>query len=169
MYPVDITAGAGNWVLDGPKRDILKQSHCSVHGVVGCLTSDSSAPPPSALPHRYPTGLATKGSATRKISASFRKKPTCMPPRLLWTQHTLQPLQCRTARPTRLPHLTLVGTPPYGKRKKICPLSQPVTCCLPASLSRAWFTPARVTGSAPSSGITVSPVYKTVDAKQTHA
>lgn len=34
MYPVDITVGAGNWVLDGPKHDILKQFHCSMHAAV---------------------------------------------------------------------------------------------------------------------------------------
>lgn len=51
MYPADITAEAGNWVLDGPKHDILKQSHCWMHAAVAAWRLTPLAPPPSAVSH----------------------------------------------------------------------------------------------------------------------
>lgn len=59
---------------------------------------------------RYPTGLATNESGTRRILASFRKKPTSMPQRLPWRPHTLSPPPFRTTRPIHPPRQILVRT-----------------------------------------------------------
>lgn len=50
---------------------------------------------------RYPTGLETRGSDTRKILENSKKKPTCMLPKPLWPQPASPPM---AAKPTRLPH-----------------------------------------------------------------
>lgn len=52
---------------------------------------------------RYPTGLATNASGTRRISASFRKKPTSTLQRRLLQPRTQWLQLCRTTRPTRPP------------------------------------------------------------------
>lgn len=59
---------------------------------------------------RYPTGLATNESGTRRISASFRKKPTSTLQRQPWQPHTQWPQLCRTTRPIRPPRQILVRT-----------------------------------------------------------
>lgn len=60
--------------------------------------------------HRYPTGLATNASGTRRISANFRKKPTSTLQRRLLQPRTQWLQLCRTTRPTRPPRQIPVDT-----------------------------------------------------------
>lgn len=59
---------------------------------------------------RYPTGLATNESGTRRTSANFKRRPISMLQKQPWQPHMqwLQP--CRTTRPTHPPRQTLVST-----------------------------------------------------------
>ncbi len=50
---------------------------------------------------RYPTGLVTRGSDTRKILENSKKKPTCTLPKPPWPQPTSPPM---AVKPTHLPH-----------------------------------------------------------------
>lgn len=60
--------------------------------------------------HRYPTGLATNESGTRRTSANFKRRPISMLQKQPWQPHTQWPQPCRTTRPTHPPRQTLVDT-----------------------------------------------------------
>lgn len=74
VYPADTTAGAGNWVLDGPKRDILKQSHCSVHGAVAAWRLTPSAPPPLCSTTQVSNWFGNKRIRYKKNIGKFQEE-----------------------------------------------------------------------------------------------
>lgn len=87
---------------------------------------------------RFPTGLATNESGTRRTSANFKKRPTSMLQKQLW-QLRMRWLQlCRTTRPTHPPHPTLVCMARSLSQTDLCHSAHPTDCEAAASLRAQW-------------------------------
>lgn len=99
--------------LDGPNKAAFIHTLCGAQCLIHLDIWHPSLSSPNPFFYffcpRYLTGLATRGSVTRRILASFKRRPICMLPKLLWMQRMPWLLLCRTVRPTPPLHPILVS------------------------------------------------------------
>lgn len=153
---MDIIAGAGNWVLDGPKRDILKQSHCSVHSALAAwrLTPRLSL---CSLP-QVSNWFGNKRIRYKKNIGKFQEEANLYAAKTAVTAAHAVAAAVQNSQ-TNSPTTPNSGRHPCaGPNSAIHPQpSVPSPPCL--TPTHAPFTQAGVTGTAPSLGITESPVW----------